>query len=191
MVAVKLLGSRLGSAEDIDARIIAANRAFSSVSWKRHTQQSRLSMFNCLILPVLLYNGALWTLTKALESKIDVWHRRKLRYILGIIFPNKISNNALYAKTAQCPISAVCRRRRLLWFGHVIREGKDAVSYKALHMAMNITDIKKPRGRPVTRWVDNIRNDLLLLNMSLLEAEQLASDRTHWLDVVDRCMTLI
>ena len=33
--------------------------------------------------------------------------------------------------------------------------------------------------------------DLLLLNMSLLEAEQLASDRTHWLDVVDRCMTLI
>eukprot|EP00117_Sycon_ciliatum_P028840 scpid42860/ scgid3590/ LINE-1 reverse transcriptase homolog len=52
--SVKLLGSRLGSAEDIDARIIAANRAFSSVSWKRHTQQSRLSMFNCLILPVLL-----------------------------------------------------------------------------------------------------------------------------------------
>ena len=65
------------------------------------------------------------------------------------------------------------------------------MSYKALHMAMNITDIKKPRGRPVTRWVDNIRNDLLLLNMSLLEAEQLASDRTHRLDVVDRCMTLI
>ena len=30
--SVKLLGSRLGSAEDIDARIIAANRAFSSVS---------------------------------------------------------------------------------------------------------------------------------------------------------------
>ena len=103
----------------------------------------------------------------------------------------KISNNALYAKTAQCPISAVCRRQRLLRFGHVIREGKDAVSYKALHMAMNITDIKKPRGRPVTKWVDNIRNDLLLLNMSLLEAEQLASDRTHWLDVVDRCITLI
>ena len=34
--SVKLLGSMLGTAEDIAARVSAANRAFASIPWKRH-----------------------------------------------------------------------------------------------------------------------------------------------------------
>ena len=72
---VKLLGSLLGSAEDVAARIRAANRAFGTISWRRHTLTSRLSIFTVLILPVLLYNCGLWTMTCQLGSKLDVWHR--------------------------------------------------------------------------------------------------------------------
>ena len=39
--SVKLLDSLLGSAEDIQARIGAANRAFGSISWTRHKLSSR------------------------------------------------------------------------------------------------------------------------------------------------------
>ena len=70
--SVKLLGSMLGTAEDIAARVSAANRAFAGIPWKRHNLNSRLCMFSCLILPVLLYNCALWTLSQTLTDVVNV-----------------------------------------------------------------------------------------------------------------------
>ena len=55
----KLLGSLLGSGSEIENRFNAANRAFGTIAWKRHTILSRLPMFTTLILPVLLYNCGL------------------------------------------------------------------------------------------------------------------------------------
>ena len=111
---MKLLGSHLGSVEDVSARMNSANRAFGTVPWKRHTLKSRLAMFSTLILPVLLYNCGLWTLSKTLTSKLDTWHRRKLRIVLGIFYPHRISNKQLYQQTKQRPPSEICRQRRLL-----------------------------------------------------------------------------
>jgi len=189
--SVKLLGSHLGSATDIAARISAANRAFNTISWKRHSLQSRFCMFRCLILPILLYNCALWTLTKALSDDLDIWHRKKLRYLLNISHPHHISNDALYNETKESPISSICRKRRLLWFAHVIREGPNSSSFQALEMVMDTSDIKKPRGRPPTRWIDTIKNDLKPINISLSQAVHLAEDRLSWLDVVNRCVDLV
>ena len=53
--SVKLLGSRLGTAEDLNARMSAANSAFSTISWKRHSLQSRLTMVQYLIIPIYTY----------------------------------------------------------------------------------------------------------------------------------------
>ena len=112
-------------------------------------------MFTVLILPVLLYNCGLWTPTKQLANRLDVWHRRKLRHLI-ITHLHHISNDNLYQRTNQVPISSTCRRRRLLWLGHVIREGPGA-SYEALQLALNTSDIKRPRGRPPRRWVDSVK----------------------------------
>eukprot|EP00117_Sycon_ciliatum_P002356 scpid25615/ scgid4849/ LINE-1 reverse transcriptase homolog len=157
--SVKLLGSLLGSAEDIQARIGAANRAFGSISWKRHKLSSRLCMFSALILPILLYNCGLWALTQQLSNRLDAWHRRKLRYLLGVVYPHHMSNAKVYASTRQGPVGTTCRvrRRRLLWLGHVVREGRNSASYQALEMAINTRDIKRPRGQPHLRWIDNIK----------------------------------
>ena len=162
----------------------SANRAFGTVSWKHHTLKSRLAMFSTLILPVLLYNCGLWTLSKTLTSKLDTWHRRKLRIVLGIFYPHRISNKQLYQQTKQRPLSEICRQRRLLWFGHIARQHPDSTSRKALEMAMNTSDIKKPRGRPLLRWIDIVRHDLKPFNISPLEAMSLACDKNAWLDII-------
>ena len=120
---VKLLGSLLGSAEDVEARIRAANRAFGTISWRYHTLTSRPNIFTVLILPVLLYSCGLWTMTCQLGNKLDVWHRRKLRYLLGIASIDHVANSSIYERTNQIPVTITCRTRRLLWLGHVIREG--------------------------------------------------------------------
>ena len=52
-------------------------------------------------------------------------------------------------------------------------------------------DIKRPRGRPLKRWIDNINDDLKLLNISIKDCFDLAHDKTRWLELIDRCMNLI
>ena len=116
---------------------------------------------------------------------------KKLRTIIGITYPQRISNTALYARTEQTPLSQVCRQWRLLWFGHVVREGEESSPFQALLMSINTTDIRRPRGRPCLRWIDVVKKDLQCINLSLLDAVQSASDRAAWLEIVNRCVDLM
>ena len=137
--SVKLLGSRLGTAEDLNARMSAANSAFSTISWKRHSLQSRLTMFQCLIIPILLYNCGLWTLTKALSDKLDIWHRKKLKFLHNIRHPHHISNFALYKLNGSRSLSSIYKERRLLWFGHAARQGPSSPTHQALLLAIDVS----------------------------------------------------
>ena len=86
------------------------------------------------------------------------------------------------------PASKTCRRMRLKWFGHVVREGEGSASFKAYQMARDISGIRRRRGRPQTRWVDVVRNDLDKVGLGLDTAEQAAADKKTWGDIVDQCL---
>ena len=132
----------------------------------------------------------LWALTQQLSNRLDAWHRRKLRYLLGVVYPHHMSNAKVYASTRQGPVSTTCRRRRLLWLGHVVREGRNSASYQALEMAINTRDIKRPRGRPHLRWIDNIKSDLKHANIDISDCFELALDKKEWLMLVEKCAAL-
>ena len=101
------------------------------------------------------------------------------------------ANARFAADTLAAMSSAVPRQRRLLWFGHVVREGEESSSFQALLMSINTTDIRRPRGRPRLRWIDVVKKDLQCINLSLLDAVQSASDRAAWLEIVNRCVDLM
>ena len=44
---------------------------------------------------IFLYHSELWTLTKTLSDSIDAFHRRQLRYAIGIVYPRVISNGLI------------------------------------------------------------------------------------------------
>jgi len=49
----------------------------------------------------------------------------------------------------------VVKKRRLTWFGHVVRSGHESIvlqSYKKEFPG------KRPQGRPPKRWMDQIRH---------------------------------
>ena len=189
--SVKLLGSRLGTAEDLNARMSAANIAFSTISWKRHSLQSRLTMFQCLIIPILLYNCGLWTLTKALSDKLDIWHRKKLKFLHNIRHPHHISNFALYKLNGSRSLSSICKERRLLWFGHAARQGPSSPTHQALLLAIEFSDVRRPRGRPPLHWIDTVRHDLSGVQLSVKDAMVHALNRKAWLpQIVHRCVKL-
>ena len=68
-------------------------------------QRTRIKLYNTLVRSVLLYNCGTWALTKTDEEKLDSFHRKQLRRVLGIRYPTKISNKSLYKKCDQTPIS--------------------------------------------------------------------------------------
>jgi hypothetical protein len=102
----KKLGSRLSTMDDIKYRIIQSNTAFHKMwklwlSRKNTALSTRIRLYNACILPILSYNmGA----SAARDTQLEFFnraHRRHLRHILRIYWPQRISNSILYEKNKQ------------------------------------------------------------------------------------------
>jgi hypothetical protein len=50
------------------------------------------------------------------------------------------------------------------------------------------TDGKRPLGRPRSRWIDNIKMDLLEIELGAVDWIGLAQDRYRWRDLVNAVM---
>ena len=193
----KKLGSLLGDAEDVTRRRQLATATFRSLwsLWKRRDavrEKLRIRLYNAFVMPVLLYNGGTWGLTAAAESNLDAFHRQQLRSLLGIKWPQVISNSALYTRCNAQPVSSILKKYRWRLFGHVLR--LPAAAPARLHMVKYFEESsKKWRGRPrctlPTRLKDDLQksgegnlhtiNDLMLL-------AAMAADRQKWRELVKR-----
>jgi hypothetical protein len=69
------------------------------------------------------------------------------------------------------------------WAGHVARIGEKKNAYRLLVG-------KRPLGRPIHRWVYNIKMDLLEIGWGGVEWIGLAQDRDKWRALVNADMNL-
>ena len=69
-----------------------------------------------------MYNLSYIELTQVQLEKLDSFHRKHLRIICNIFYPNIISNINLYGKTNEIPISLDIIKRRWSLFGHILRQ---------------------------------------------------------------------
>ena len=53
----------------------------------------RLHMYKALVLPVLRYSCGTWGAEGSVIEKLDIFHRRQLRRVLGITRLDKVSYN--------------------------------------------------------------------------------------------------
>ena len=123
--------------------------------WKRRdwvSQTLHLRLYNAFIMPILTYNAGTWGLTDVTLKSLDAFHRRQLRSLLGIKWPETISNAALYRRCCSEPISDVIKRLRWQLFGHILRLDEDTPARMAM---ANYFD-----GRNQTRWQGRPRTTL-------------------------------
>ena len=111
------LGSLQGNEQDVTRRKQLATAAFRSLSvvWCRRefiSEKLRLRLYQAFAIPVLTYNGGTWGLTVALEESLDSFHRQHLRSLLGVRWPQKITNVSLYARCKAEPITNILKRLR-------------------------------------------------------------------------------
>ena len=105
-------------------------------------------LYNAFIVPVLTYNMGTWGLTPTEWARFDSFHRRQLRQVIGIRYPEKISSNTLYERVECGPMSVSAIKARWFFFGHVMRMSHDTPAQMDINEY--ITPTAGWQGRPRT-----------------------------------------
>ena len=117
----------------------------------------KMRLYNSCIRSRLLYNAGVSAYTRIQLDRIDAAHRRHLRRLLGIYYPERISNQELYQQTESKPISVGITELRWTMLGHTLRLPEETPGNMAIkqHYRRKVeqTDIPRKstrRGRVLT-----------------------------------------
>lgn len=122
----KHLGVRLDVTQEVARRIQKAGWAYASLQklWMRReivSEIKRVRLFKAFVLPHFLYGLGAIPLSTIPEKRLDTAHRRLLRRLIRVWWPNKLSNDQLYERTSSIPISDKAREMRWAYLGHILR----------------------------------------------------------------------
>ena len=170
-----------GTEEDIVSRIRKAQQAFATLRsvWKSRviSLNTKLRIFNSNIKSVLLYGSETWRLTKALLSKVQSFLNKKLRQIIGIFWPNVITNEELWGRTGQEDVETTIKRRKWKWIGHTLRKAPNNTTRMAMEWN---PQGRRSRGRPKQSWRRTVSKELENIGRTWGEAKLLANNKIRW-----------
>jgi hypothetical protein len=124
---------------------------------------------------------------------LKVFENRVLRRIFG---PKrvevtggwrKLHNEELHGLCSSPSIIRVIKARRMRWAGHVAHMGEVRGTYNTL---LGKRELRRPLGRPRSRWEDNIKMDLREIGFGDVDWIHLAQDRDRWQVLVNTVMSL-
>ena len=118
-----------GTERDVRVRNGKARTAFLLLRpvWrsKEISLRTKLRIFNTNVKSV---GAETWRVTKNISAKILAFTNRSLRNILGVRWPNTISNEDLLAKTQEEKMTTQIRRKKWKWIGHTLSKPHNNVT---------------------------------------------------------------
>ena len=181
------LGTSLTSNNDISAdietRIASANRAYFALRPILKSQivhrNTKLRIYKSLIRPIVTYGAETWIMYAHITKRLAVFERKVLRKILGPIKVNgewRIrTNSELMQLYKDLDIVAYIKIMRLKWIGHVNRMEEERVPYQVF---VNQPEGRRQRGRPKTRWWDDVYDDIRKCKITRWNIR--SKDRDDW-----------
>ena len=134
-----------------------------------------------------MYNSQLWTLTKQLENEIDVFQRKLMRRMFNIKWTDKVTNAQLCKAYKLKPWTHAIKERRQRWYGHLLRLHEDTPIRKALKECER--KVKKPKGGQKLTWIQLVKKDLKVLNLTEEQAKLIAQNRNTWRNMIQHTMS--
>jgi hypothetical protein len=154
--------------EKIKRRLNSGNACYYSVqnllTSLLLSRNLKIRIYKNVILPVVLYGCETWSLALREEHRLGVFENSVLSRIFG---PQrgevteewrKLHNEELHDLYSSPSIIRIIKERRMRWAEHVARMGENRDAYRLL---VGKPEGRRPLGRPIRRWVDNIRMDLV------------------------------
>ena len=150
---------------------------------------TKLRLYTSLVLSVLLYASETWTVNKADLEHLQTFHMRCQRRILGVRWFHKIRNTEIARRTSLPQIGDILQLRRHSLIGHVVRMEQQAPAHMMLRLCRDMTlgrrippGWKRPRGRPRTTWVGQLRKNWAVLwqRHGRVHRTDCCGDGTQW-----------
>eukprot|EP01068_Selenidium_serpulae_P013156 Selendium_serpulae@DN5932_c1_g2_i6.p1 len=139
-----------------------------------------MKLFRTLILPKLLFGCETWTLSQTHSDRLNTFHMKCLRTILGVSLFHHVRNTEIRDRLGEIPISLQVTRKRLQWAGHVERLPHERVQRQLLRSRC-LSGRRPPHGVE-KRWQDLVAADLKQKHMKL----ESATDRAAWRNTLHR-----
>ena len=83
------------------------------------TISNKMKVYQACVLSTLLYSSKTWTLYSCQERRLNTFHPRCLRRILGITWQDYVSNKDVVAQAGLPSMFALLNQRRLGWLGRM------------------------------------------------------------------------
>lgn len=142
------------------------------------TAATKMAVYQACIISTLLYGSESWTTYAKQERKLNSFHLRCLRRILGITWSDRVTNTQVLERAGLPTMYTLLRQRRLRWLGHVRRMDDGRIPKDILYGQLSAG--KRPVGRPQLRYKDVCKRDLRALDINTESWEDLAADRNSW-----------
>ncbi|XP_066482784.1 DBIRD complex subunit ZNF326 isoform X2 [Tiliqua scincoides] len=154
------LNRRIGKAATTFSRL--TKRVWSN---KKLTENTKIQVYRACVLSTLLYCSESWALDSQQERKLNAFHTRCLRSILGISWQDKVPNNTILERAGIPSVYALLKQKRLHWLGHVVRMDDGRIPKDLLYG--ELVQGECPTGRPQLQYKDICKRDLKALGMDL------------------------
>ena len=107
------LNKRIGKATTMLGRL--ATRVWENI---RLTTKTKMAVYNACVVSTLLYGSEAWTTYRKQERKLNSFHLRSLRCILGISWKDKVPNTVVLDRAGLPTMYTLLRQRRMRWISH-------------------------------------------------------------------------
>lgn len=169
--------------DEINVRIGKAATTFGRLTKrarenKRLKIKTKIKIYEACVLSALLYGSETWTLYSRQEKRLNTFHLRCLRKILGITWSDKISNVEVLDQTILQSMTSILCMRRLRWLRHVKRMDDSRIPKQLLYG--ELSQGKRQRGRPKLRYKDACKTSLSKCEIDVKTKDEIAVDRTKW-----------
>ena len=177
------LSDEVSLSSEISIRLTKASAAFGRLwtrVWKEKglAVKTKIAVYKAVVMSALLYGCESWTLYKGQVLRLEQFHLRCLRKIMGITWQDRIPNTTILRRAGLDGIEAYIMRSQLRWAGHVARMPDDRLPKQIFFSELSEGD--RVPGRPFLRFKDKLKESLKRCDIDPSSWPDLAADRTAW-----------
>ena len=137
-----------------------------------------MAVYIASVISTLLYGSETWTTYAGQESRFNTFHLRSIRRILGISWPDKVTNADVLFRAGLPSMYTLLRQHRLRWLGHVRRMDDGRIPKYILYGELALG--RRTTSHPHLRYKYVCVRDMKAVDIDTMSWEGLAADRTTW-----------
>lgn len=152
------INKRIGKAATTLARL--TTRVWTNA---KLTVKTKMVVYNACVISTVLYGSETWTTYTRQERRLNTFHLRSIRRILGISWQDRVTNAEVLSRAGLFSMYTLLRQRRLRWLGHVHRMEDGRIPKDILYG--ELASGRRNIGRPQLRYKDVCKRDMRALNI--------------------------